>query len=355
VQYSTVATGKGNDGFLQVVLLGKNDSLPYLIYQTNSGAWYAKGKLPNPAGVKFRAIATGRGNGDNSLQVLLLGANDSLLYLIYQTPSGNWLWAGRPGPFGTMKFTAIAAGVGANKYLQVVGIAASDSLPYLIYQGSSGTWYWGGHLSAFGTTKFRSVVTAGGGGDLFYLQVLGLALNDLPYQIAWQDLNPGGWHSGGLLNQSNGGAGVGFRSLSPASGDFFPPEAVLVGPQAGDGSLYAFGSSGAVLGGNPWYGHLACCNRFRAVAAGVGNQEQIQVISLGQSNGLPYLTWMENSQDWHYAGELPNAGIPFSTLATGNGNMGSLQVILLGENGLPYLIYQTPGGAWYWGGQLPNP
>ena len=59
---------------------------------------------------------------------------------------------------------------------------------------------------------------------------------------------------------------------------------------------------------------------------------------------------------WHWAGQLPDPGVPFSAVATGNGNSSYPQVIGLGaSNGLPYVTWQDAIGSWYWGGQLPDP
>jgi len=343
-----------------VVLLGKNDSLPYLLYQTTSGAWYSRGKLPNPAGAKFSAIATGPGNG-GSLQVLLLGATDSLPYLIYQTTSGNWIWAGHLPAFGSTKLTAIAAGSGNSDQLQVMGVGASDHLPYLIWQNGGGGWNWAGHLSAFGTTPLLNTVTSAGSGSsdnsnhllkFYFLK----ASDNHPYAIV-QDGSDGSWHLNANL--------VDFAFRAPLAADT---------GNLGLGGVMVVGIAGSP-GAAPWaYASYDVCvwacstgigkvppdqiAPFSAVAVGDGNDELLQVIGLGLGDGLPYLTWLDNGgSTWHWYGALPNPNsVPFKALATGNGNGGSLQVILLGrDDGLPYLIYQTTSGHWIWGGLLPDP
>src|SRR5690242_6562807 len=102
VPFSTVATAPGNPpGTLQVIALGMNDSLPYIIYQNSDGSWHWGGRLPDPNGVKFSAIATGLGNPHSdfighayTLQVIATGANDSLPYVIYQNLDASWHWGG---------------------------------------------------------------------------------------------------------------------------------------------------------------------------------------------------------------------------------------------------------------------
>ena len=335
-----------------MVLLGKNDSLPYLIYQTTSGTWYSRGKLPNPAGVKFRAIATGPGNG-GSLQVLLLGATDSLPYLIYQTTSGNWIWAGHLPAFGSTKFTAIAAGRGNSHQLQVIGLGTTDSLAYLIWQDEGGAWHSGGHLSAFRTTKFRTVTSAGDAccDSDNLLQFILLGANDsLAYQIYQESSGFWGSAAGPI---TAGWQLIKFSAVAALANGPFPSTADVIGLHIGDGAPYVFATEENTV--VCWCGPLGGGAHFSAVAAGIGNSEHTQVIGLGATDGLPYLNWSDGF--WYPTTPLPTPNsLPFKTLATGNGNGGSLQVILLGrDNGLPYVLYQTTSGNWIWGDLLPDP
>ncbi len=107
---------------------------------------------------------------------------------------------------------------------------------------------------------------------------------------------------------------------------------------------------------------------FGAIAAGIGNVGTAQVIGLGASDGLPYLivgteyssfplAGCDDQGIWHWYGRLPVPdGVQFNAIATGYGNDWNLQVVTLGaSDGLPYLTYQvSSSGTWYWYGQLPT-
>ena len=104
----TVATGKGNAGYLQVVVLGADGA--YLLWLDNTGKWNigiqtyqpensTQQTLPNPEHLVFTAVAMGTGNNANKLQVILL-AEDGLpdpigrILTAFGTGSANSRWAG---------------------------------------------------------------------------------------------------------------------------------------------------------------------------------------------------------------------------------------------------------------------
>ncbi|HTI05789.1 MAG TPA: hypothetical protein VL549_10750 [Gemmatimonadales bacterium] len=153
--FKAIAAGLGDDegagttDRAQIIGIGATDGQPYLIYQAHSGAWYSPGLLPNAPGLRFRFVATGKGN-DGNLQVIFLG-EDGLPYLSYQVhASGNWYWAGAlPNPSGvafskvtTLRLFTQTAGW----RLYVIGLGAIDTKPYLIYQAQDGSWHWYGVL-----------------------------------------------------------------------------------------------------------------------------------------------------------------------------------------------------------------
>jgi hypothetical protein len=377
VPFSTVATAPGNPpGTLQVIALGMNDSLPYIIYQNSDGSWHWGGRLPDPNGVKFSAIATGLGNPHSdfighayTLQVIATGANDSLPYVIYQNLDASWHWGGKlPDP--GVRFTAVAAAINRQPYLQVVGIGATDKLPYLIWQDGGGNWTWAGKLLNPNGVQFASVVAGKSWDCSGYcpdLWVMGLGAQDhLPY-LVWQDPY-GNWTWWGLTNNAPFSTISGDSSFVPAydcdvngSGNpYDSPTWQVVGIGATDSLPYDNFLE------NPCNSNFFDLHhsllpdpgvKFASTTIGWGNYGQVQVVGIGARDGLPYLIWQENGGTWHWGGALPDPGVPFKAPATGTGNGGNLQVILLGANdGLPYLIYQVnSSGTWHWAGKLPDP
>ncbi len=345
-----------------MIAIGAKDSLPYLIYQTTGGTWYWHGKLPDPNGVQFSALATGPGNG-GSLQVVLIGAKDSLPYLIYQTTSGNWIWHGKlPDPNG-VQFSAVAAGPGNNGYLQVILIGAKDSLPYLIWQDGGGGWNWAGQRLDPNGVRFSAIAAGPTLKQAFtYLEVVGIGATDQLANLIWQDRD-GKWTWWGPMCCTNvplkaiAGDSANFSYYAYGCNEWAVPW-ILIGLGANDGLPYAYYINNEdYCAGNLYRGQLPDPGvPFSALAMGDGNNQWVQVIGLGASDGLPYLIWADDTGNWYWHGQLPDPGVPFSAIATGTGNGGSLQVILIGANdGLPYLIYQTTSGTWYWHGKLPDP
>jgi hypothetical protein len=157
IKFQAMATGRGNNDNPQLIMIGANpncsncDGKPYLYFQQNStGAWPLAwhGPLPNPDSMKFHFVTTGNGNNGGNMQVIALaGPWAGLPYLIYQgRGDGSWHWYGPlPDPIG-MQFTTASAAQGNNNNLQVV-LLGTDGRPYLIFQtNSDGVWHWYGLL-----------------------------------------------------------------------------------------------------------------------------------------------------------------------------------------------------------------
>jgi len=301
-----------------------------LLYQVSpTGNWYWRGVLPDPGGVKFRALATGIGNdndldgtvGQGNLQVLGIGSADRLTYLIYQERgSGNWYWRGRLGAWPTgisHTFTEAAHGIHEVGYHywenMSMFLVGDDGVPYWLYQDYQGNW--GGYtwLPEAPPVQLRSLATVDVPGNGFIdPMVFGLGVDDAsPYWMV-----SAYWCYLGCYQQ------WAWRGPLPN------PQGV----------------------------------RFRSLVADWGNDTHVQVVGLGE-DGFPYLIWKNNPWedpnfgDWYWGGLLPDPGVSFSAIAIHQGNNGNLQVIGIGANdGFPYLIYQvSSSGNWYWAGALPNP
>lgn len=143
--FSTFALARGNAGNLQLVALGADDGQPYLYWQNNTtGAWSGPqllvGPTPHPGG--FTALALAPGNSGN-LQLIALGAKDRQPYLYWQA-AGNGIWSG-PTPLAPVThaagFSLVAACPGNSTNLQVILLGADDHQPYLCWQASgNGIW-----------------------------------------------------------------------------------------------------------------------------------------------------------------------------------------------------------------------
>jgi hypothetical protein len=287
--FNTLAVGDGNSNNLQVVGLRKSDDLPYLIWQSSyDGRWYTDyGVLPCN-NTPFISLAMERGDHD-SLQVILIGKNDHLPYLIWQdSKNGGWNWYGRLP--GNVPFESVTVARGNNDSLQVIGIGLNDHLPYLIWQDSkNGSWNWYGRLP--GNVPFESVVSARG--DNNNLQVVGIGKNDhLPYLI-WQASGNGSWN---------------------------------------------------------WFGILPGNVKFESITIARGNNQNLQVVGIGEQNHFAYLIWQNAATGgWNWYGALPSSGPLAPYLAAAQGNSDNLQVVCLEQNDMgPHLFWQSSyNGYWY--------
>lgn len=386
VRFSTVTTGIGNGGNLQVILLGASDRLPYLLYQvSSSGSWYWRGALPDP-GVQLISIATGQGNNGNTnpplgtfgnLQVLGIGATDGLPYLIYQVESsGSWYWAGQKPNSNGVRFTQVASGRLGSPYFESLYMPALGTNGFVYTAGQNAvTGSWGTFVlkqNSVPLTKivsltrpyYKSGVPAGSGIPTEW--TFGLEVSDgLPYYLSDFYVDYGGYYSCCIAGSLPNPNGIRFSVLAAGLADY--PDAYhtawnpqVIGLGASDGLPYLIYFETGAYATPRWYWHGLLPNPgnipFKALATGTGNDANLQVILLGKNDGLPYLIYKVAGGGWHWGGRLPTpAGQQFSAVTTGNGNGGNLQIILLGEtDGLPYLLYQVnSGGSWYWRGLLP--
>lgn len=355
--FSSMATGIGNNGNLQVIAIGASDGLPYLVYQVkSSGSWYWFGKLPNPNNVRFNSVTTGIGNNGN-LQVIGIGASDGFPYLIYQVKSsGSWYWFGRLPDPSNVRFSLATTGKGNVGNLQVIGIGASDGRPYLIYQvNSSGSWYWYGQLPDPNGVQFGALATVRGYGDTT-LHVIGRSVSDGLLYLIRQSGGNGGWFWYGQLPNPNS---VPMSAVTTICGGGCGTPWVISISASGGLPYSTFQSTNSSW---VWWGGLPDPNGigFSKVTTGIGVDQyqglQLEVIGIGTGDGRLYL--ISKGTSWFWNGQLPNpTGVPFKAVATGIGNGDNLQVIGLGANDQRlYLTYQVhSSGNWYFYGQLPIP
>jgi hypothetical protein len=228
----------------------------------------------------------------------------------------------------------------------IVPVAVNGKV-YVASDNASGT---GRALAIYGVLGNISLVTAALGYQK-ELQVVCL-LGGQPC-LTWQGLG-GGWNKYGLLPGPNPAPNPPARYTSVISGLSSNGLLQVICLGQTDGLPYLVWQDA----GGTWhyYGQLPCPanTTFASIATGVGNAAQLQVVCIGKTDGLPYLIYQDTGGTWHSYGVLPHpAGATFAAVATGTGNGGQLQVVCIGRNdGLPYLIYQDTGGTWHSYGAL---
>ncbi|WP_433931551.1 hypothetical protein AB3662_44890 [Sorangium cellulosum] len=251
-------------------------------------------------------------------------------------------------------FSSLALAKGNSGNLQVVGIGAANGLPYLVsWQDSTdGSWHAGFALPSAGGRLSSLALAQGNSGNL---QVVGIgAANGLPFLASWQGSTDGSWHAGFALPSS----GMRLSSLALAQGNSGNLQVVGIGDA--DGLPYLASWQGS--GNGTWYAGFALPSagvRLSSLALAQGNSGNLQVVGIGAADGLPYLaSWQGSGNGTWYAGfALPSAGVRLSSLALAQGNSGNLQVVGIGAaDGLPYLAsWQGSGnGTWYAGFALPS-
>jgi hypothetical protein len=302
---------------------------------------------------KLKSIVTGVG-GWNALNLIAV-ADDDLAYLMWQDhASGTWHWYGTL-PQKPIGFSRLATGIGNRDNLQVICIG--DGTPHLIYQGhDESRWYWR-EQPLPQTTHIRLVACATGIGDNNNLQVVCLSEDGRPY-LMFQYRSDGSWHPDPprLLPHD---ASVRFTSMAVGNGNKNNMQVVCLST---DGRPFLIYQERAE---RQWYWRKDplphdSSLRFKSTATGAGNGNNLQVICIS-TDGKPYLIWQDNSPgsqngQWKWGGALPHgpAEVSFTSVATGIGNEGCLQVVCLAD-GKPYLIWQENAtGRWHWGGALPT-
>ncbi len=149
--FQDIALGYGNNGTLQMVLLGQ-DGHPYLAYMArnggaSSGAWTWFGALPDENNQTFKDLTMSYGNGypgalTTTLQLVGLSGQGGAISptLIWQDPGGNWHWFGSlPNKLGTASAADLDMGHATASTLQV-GYYDQLGRVFVSNQDSGGNW-----------------------------------------------------------------------------------------------------------------------------------------------------------------------------------------------------------------------
>lgn len=259
------------------------------------------------------------GHPDDALQVILLGLVDRQPHLLTQDPKKGY-WESDPEPFKThqpLGYSAVASYRGAYDRAVVVLLDYVSNQPFVAIQNSDGSW--------------------------------------LPDANAL-------WSLAGQDNRNPPVPG-GFKDVVMARGNSDNLQIVLLGTD--DGLPYLFWQDAA--GTFHWHGRLPSDQPeggFKAMDMGRDGDGNLQLVMLGATDGIPYLTWQNTGGSWIQAPNLWVLGndgvnahpIGFDALTIHLGNQDNLQVVLLDAEGYPrHFWLKDGGGPWKWSDEaLPN-
>jgi hypothetical protein len=309
--FSGLAMCKGYEDYLNVVLIDRQTGQPYLLQQSTYGGWYDQGFLvsetQHEAG--FKKVVMCPGNSGN-LQVLLLGADDGQVYLIWQdNANGAWVNGTLPLPNPEYSFVTLAAAQDNVSNIQSV-LLDTDGTPRGLWQNASnGTWAWYDFPADTLTDGYEDVTIHLGNNS--NLQVILLSGDGYPY-LTWLENDASNWHNSGQMTNVSGetysavASGYGWTSLTEQylcvlmiasdSGQLYQ---LFQNPSTGSWTSY----SDPIISAD---GHA---KGFNAVAICSDDDEQTAwIVTIGNGNLMPYCvseTWATIGQDWSWVGMLP--------------------------------------------------
>ncbi|MCX7099048.1 MAG: hypothetical protein NTV43_14190 [Methylococcales bacterium] len=262
--YSQVIMAQGNNGNLQVLLLGMEDGAAHLIWQNNANGEWQSGSLPSNPGVVFNTMAVGADHHGN-LQSIWLDSNGKPWLLWQDHAKGTWLWWDQfPVDPNVSSYKAVTIHQGRKSALQVVLLSTDSGAPYLTWlDRKSKKWTYGGKLPTPSACSSFSAVTSGYGRNLAtqYLSILLLGQdNKQVFELA-QDPISGAWYACPQIS---------FTNDHPAG--------------------------------------------FSAFAACSGYQQNLNVVLIAANNGFPFLIYEEDQvsstnglgiRQWQWYGRLP--------------------------------------------------
>jgi hypothetical protein len=326
----------------------------------------------------YRSLVTGQGNYFHDVTpgaMLIIRWKLQVFGVSAQPPFQAWLLAwqdydasgtwhgGRllPGQTEESSYIQLVTGLHDFDSLQVIGLG-TDGFVYLVAsQDNGGNWSPGPAAPISGQNiRFSQLVT--GLGNSFFIQVVGLGLDGLAYLAAWLDGN-GAWHAGSPLP----GNGLRFSQLITGnqpkvdpSGNETWPNLQVIGLGQEDGLAYQAAwqdETGNWHSGVQLPGQTMRLSQLLSLSGVVDGIAGLQILGLGQDDGLVYLAgWLDWSGNWH-SGQLPVRGAKCSRLAAVQySDFGESSCIVgLGvDDGLAYsVLLQGFGGAWQAGAMLP--
>lgn len=353
-----IALGSGSNGYCQVISLDAYGAFPCVDFQDSSGRWNP-GVVLDSSGRRYATLAAGTGNEGN-LQVILLGEADHQPYLCWQA-AGNGLWSSissLPGSSHPAGYSAVAMAPGNSGNLQAILLGKDDGQPYLYWQAAgNGIWSYPTPLTSSSHPAGFSALAMGQGND-GNLQVVMLGRDDHQPYLFWQAAGNGIWAGPAPLTSSTHPAG--FSALALAPGNSGNLQAILLGKDDGQPYLYW-----QAAGNGTWAGPFALTSAsyaggFSAIAANSGNDGNLQVVLLASDTNQPYLCW-QAAGNGIWSGptrllpteQLPTGIVEIQAFPSFAQSPALLQLVLRPATGNTLLLaWQEPQGNWTYYGEL---
>lgn len=353
---SKIALGQGCAGYCQVISLDAYGAFPCADFQDSTGRWNPFGAI-NPPGKRFSSVAAGKGNQGN-LQVILLGEDDHQPYFCWQA-EGNGIWsavAPLPGASHPAGYSAVAMAQGNSGNLQAILLGRDDHQPYLYWQAAgNGDWSGPVPLTAGSHAAGFCALSAFTGND-GNLQVVMLGQDDQQPYLYWQAAGNGIWTGPTPLAPSIGSEG--YSALTLGTGNSGNLQLILIGKNDGQPYLYWQAAGNGIWTGPAPLTPAGYLAGFGAITAGPGNQGNLQVVAIARDTNQPYLYWQAaGNAVWTgpvplLTEQLPSAIAEVQAFPAGS----NLQVLFRPTAGNTLLVaWQGPQGNWHYYGELFHP
>lgn len=353
---TTLALAPGNSGSLQLVALDAYTARPVLDYRPqNSRAWTPFGSLPGARSGRFSTLASGTGNGGN-LQVVVLDTAGQPQLFWQDNSSGVWRFM--PMPTTTQVYApgfSEVAFVASRSGLTLVLLAADTKQPYTYFQDGNGSWF-GPQPLATAQPVYAAgfCALAAGVGNANNAQILLLSADTRQLYLYWQDAATGVWSGPTALGrapfpQGFRSLGVGHRGANLM--------AVMIAERDGQPYCFMLHASGAWEGASCLVDYPRYEAGFATLAAVSGLGGTLIVVLLTSDTGQPYVLTVPGGQP-AVPLPLPQPIAPCSEAAAtflpvGGG---SVEVVLreAGANCL-WTASLGSGGVWQSAGRIAAP
>lgn len=310
-------------------------------------------------------VANSYGNDD--LIALALGRIDRLPHEVRQQGGGDGNWIPGDVPFAgntpeeALGYAVLGMGSGYQGAVCVVLMSYRNNQPFFTSQNSDGTfsdtsslWTLCGHDAQNPPCPEGFINVCMAQGNHNNLQIVCIDGEGMPH-LFYQNASDGSLHYAGTL------WGTSFEpiiALSMCRGHDDALELVMLGKYTGVPYSLTLSSAGSWTNqGTLWDRATGGDNKhsdgFKDLTMHQGNNDNLQVVLLGRSDGLPYQFWQKDSNGhWYWNDAMTNkSSKTYKAIASGYGRnlaMNYLSVVMLdADQGQVWELYQDPlTGSW---------